>query len=542
MTLPSAVSVQPTTSNVLRRARWADKVQVVETPGAPLSSDRTIIAVTSDAVTPGLLSAVHDGAKVIVILAAESGSELLNALPGYSAIDRSPTGEWMLATNREIPVLARTPGEFATRTSLTTFTPPEDAATLMTVNIALKNYVVASQQPLGHGLLTVIGLDLVTLTTPRSWSERIMELLIAQTRGESTETLGVGIVGYGPYGGMGLYHGTAAEQTPGLRLVSAVDANPARISQAQQDFPGLVGYRTADELFGDSVTDIAIIATPPNTHFQLALAALEAGKHVVVEKPLCLTVDEADKLIDVAESNQRVLTVHHNRRWDQDYRTLVSLVEAGMIGEVFNIETSVGGFDHPCRAWHSDTDVSGGLAYDWGAHHIDWIHQLYGTAPERVFAFGHKRRWHEMTNLDQLRIHLQFSGGREATFFQSELDGFRRPKFYVQGTEGTIVGNYAPFEQPRVEPVTGYRVDRYHYAEAPVNLQVALYEGPGRLGLYQPELVSPDTFGFHRDLADNLLVGTPLAVQATQIREVVGVLELAHRSSDLGTLQTLTPR
>ncbi len=542
MTLPSAVSVQPTTSEALRQARWADKVQVLDAPGAPLQSDHTIVAITSEAVTPELLSAAYDGAKVIVILAPEDGSKMPDALPGYRGLDRSPVGEWILATNREISVLARTPSEFATRTSLATFTPPQDATTLMTVNIALKNYVVASQQPLGHGLLTVIGLDLATLAAPRSWPARFMELLVAQPEGESTKTLGVGIVGYGPYGGMGLYHGTASEQTPGLRLLSAVDANPTRITQAQQDFPGLVGYRTADELFSDSVTDIAIIATPPNTHFQLALAALEAGKHVVVEKPLCLTIDEADKLIDVAESNEKVLTVHHNRRWDQDYRTLLSLVDAGVIGEIFNIETSVGGFDHPCRAWHSDTDVSGGLAYDWGAHHIDWIHQLYGTAPERVFAFGHKRRWHEMTNLDQLRIHLQFSGGREATFFQSELDGFRRPKFYVQGTEGTIVGNYVPFEQPRVEPVTGYRVDRYHYAEAPVVLQVALYEGPGRLGHYQPELVAPDTFGFHRDLADHLLVGTPLAVQATQIREVVGVLELAHRSSDLGTLQTLTSR
>lgn len=541
MTLPSAIWGQETTPKALREPRWADSVQVITSQDYPSSTDRTLMVMDPDLVTPELVSKIKAGARAIVILAAD-GSRALDAVHGYQRLDSSPTGEWMLATNREFPIFARTPTEFATRTSLTTYLPPPTADTLLTVNIALKNYVVASQQPIGRGLLTVMGLDLTALAAPHSWPERIMELLVAQTTSTSSDTLGVGIVGYGPYGGMGLYHGTAAKRTPGLHLVSAVDANPERITQAEQDFPGLAGYREADQLFRDSVTDIAIIATPPNTHFQLALSALEAGKHVVVEKPLCLTIDEADKLIDVAENNQRVLTVHHNRRWDQDFRTLVSLVDAGVIGEVFNIETSVGGFDHPCRAWHSDTDVSGGLAYDWGAHHIDWIDQLYGSAPERIFAFGHKRRWHEMTNLDQLRIHLQFSGGREATFFQSELDGFRRPKFYVQGTEGTIVGNYAPFEQPRVEPVTGYRVDRYHYAEAPVTLEVALYEGPGRLGRYQPELLPADTFGFHRDLTDHLLVGTPLTVQATQIREVVGVLELAHRSSDLGTLQTLTQR
>jgi len=536
----STRSDQASLRSLLDRVPWGRRVLLPE-DAKDIPNDAEVSIIT-DTVDEHLIESVRQGAKVIIVATEPDTTRSIEALLGYSEFSHRQRSEWIVAPNHQLPFLARTPDEFAAHTALVTFTAPTEAHTLFTVNIALKNYTVASRQSLGRGTLTVLGIDVATLTQPGTWLDHCMGLMLATQHTATKHEFGVGVIGYGPYGGMGLYHGTAANRTPGLRIVSTMDANPERIAQAELDFPGIVGYTSVEHLLSDSATDIVVIATPPNTHFTLALQALEAGKHVVVEKPLCLTTDEADKLIDIAQGNHRVLTVHQNRRWDQDFRTLVALLDTNVIGEVFNIETSVSSFDHPCRAWHSDNDVSGGLAYDWGAHHIDWIHQLYGTAPERVYAFGQKRRWHEMTNLDQLRIHLQFPDGREATFFQSELDGFRRPKFYVQGTQGTIIGNYRPLEQHRVEPVFGYQVDRYHYAEAPVMLEVALYEGPGRLAHYQPSLVDPDPFGFHRNLADHLLVGTPLAVAPTDIRDVVAVLELAHRSTALGDIQALQPR
>ncbi len=531
-----------TSRGALATASWADRVHTTDDDYRNVGSSTALLITDLCSIDEPLIDAIRGGIHAVVVLNTPQHTPRWGSFLGYQMTSAQPYSEWMLAPNRQVSALARTPNEFGAQTTLTTFTQPTDAETLINVNIAMKNHVVASQQALGHGRLTVLGIDLAALAQPHSWSSRIMELLLASPNVTGIDEFGVGIIGYGPYGGMGLYHGTASSHTPGLRLVSAIDANPERIAQARTDFPGLIGYNSADQLLRDTNTDIVIVATPPNTHYELALAALEADKHVVVEKPLCLTLDEADSLIERAQENCRLLTVHQNRRWDQDFRTIVGLLDDNTIGEVFNIETSVSAFDHPCRAWHSDAEISGGIAYDWGAHHIDWIHQLYHEPPERIFAFGHKRRWHETTNLDQLRIHLQFSEGREATFFQSELDGFRRPKFYIQGTNGTIVGNYHTFEQSLVDPITGYRVERYHYAEAPATLEVAIYEGSGQLAHLKPALVEKDTFGFHRDLADHLLVGTPLGVQPPQIRSVVGVLELAHRSSELGTLQTLGHR
>src|SRR5262249_62223115 len=131
-----------------------------------------------------------------------------------------------------------------------------------------------------------------------------------------------------------------------------------------------------------------------------------------------------------------IFTVHHPRRWDPDFVAVRRTVEAGFLGSIFNVETFVGGYAHPCRTWHSDSAISGGAVYDWGSHHIDWVLQLLGESPQMVQAHGHKRVWHDVTNLDQLRVRLTWDDGREAEFFQSDIAAVRRPEFYVQGTGG----------------------------------------------------------------------------------------------------------
>ena len=203
-------------------------------------------------------------------------------------------------------------------------------------------------------------------------------------------------------------------------------------------------------------------------------------------------------------------------------------------GDVFNVETFVGGFEHPCRAWHSDVAVSGGAVYDWGSHHVDWILQLLGSAPARVTTHGHKRVWHDVTNLDQLRLHLAWDDGREAEFFQSDIAGVRRPKFFVQGTAGTLVGQYRPVAFERIEPGRGFVTETPHHAEAPAELTLARYESGYGLTETSLPLAPEPRYGFHRNLADHLLLGEPLAVTAASVRSVVAVLEASQRSSDEG--------
>ena len=112
-----------------------------------------------------------------------------------------------------------------------------------------------------------------------------------------------------------------------------------------------------------------------------------------------------------------------------DDRIKQALIE-GSIGDLFYMETFVGGFNHPCGYWHSHDEISGGLAYDWGGHYLDWI---VGLIPERiktVICTRHKRVWHDVTNADQERIQIRFAGGQEAEFIHSDIAALRKPKWY----------------------------------------------------------------------------------------------------------------
>jgi predicted dehydrogenase len=175
----------------------------------------------------------------------------------------------------------------------------------------------------------------------------------------------VGILGYGA---IGHEHNEAISAVSGLTLSGVCDRDPRRVDAARLLAPDVTSYDDGDALVESDDIDLVIVSTPPNTHAEWALRALAAGKHVVVEKPFCLTTAEADEMVAAAREHDRVLAVYQNRRWDADYLTLKRLVRSGAIGDVFHYESFVGGYGHPCNYWHSDEEVSGGAIYDWGSH------------------------------------------------------------------------------------------------------------------------------------------------------------------------------
>jgi hypothetical protein len=139
-----------------------------------------------------------------------------------------------------------------------------------------------------------------------------------------------------------------------------------------------------------------------------------------------------------------------------------------------------------------------------------------------------------VTNLDQIRVRMTWADGREAEFLQSDIAAVRRPKFYVQGTAGTLVGSYRTVTLESIEPGLGYVATEAHHAEAPAELLLARYEsGHGISETRLPPAVEPP-FAFHRNLADHLHLGEPLAVTPSSVRRVIAVLEAAHRSSTGG--------
>jgi predicted dehydrogenase len=479
-----------------------------------------------------IVELVEAGATVLV--AARCDDPEMTSLTGVVAADDLPRTEWFV-TLVDATAGVRLDDEVAVTSGLRPLRPATDG-----VEIAATTSVRFSHQPtvtvrrLGAGRVVTTGITDVDAIRAHPTLRPFFERLLRPVAPTHSTDLGVGVVGYGPFGGMGYLHGLAATETDGLAMVAAADSVPARLDAARADFPGLVAHASADSLCDDPDVDIAIIATPPILHAQLALQLLRAGKHVVIEKPMCLRRSDADEIIATASEMDRTVTVHQSRRWDRDWLAVRGVIGRGDIGEVFNVETFVGGFEHPCRAWHSEESISGGAIYDWGSHHVDWIVQLYGSAPKRVLCSTHTRVWHDTTNVDQLALWMQWADGREATFRQSDICAIRRPKFHIEGTLGTIEGHYRPVRSDAVIPGRGHVEAVSHHAEAPVDLRVATYDGA--LGLREstvPPAPSPG-WGFHRNLADHLLLGEPLAVVPEQSRDVVAVLEAGHRSGTAG--------
>lgn len=475
-----------------------------------------------------LIAAVSAGAVALVV--PVPGDEAQARLTGVRVTADLPVTEWFV-TLAGRPEAARLDGEVPVTAPLRTLGLVEPGVTVAaTTSVRFEHHPTLTVRPVGRGVVVASGVaDVVALLDHPTLGRYVRRLLGAPV--PSVERLGLAVVGYGPFGGMGYAHGLAATETEGLAFVAAVDPVGARRTAAEQDFPGVRTYESVASLVDDDTVDVAVVATPPARHADLAVALLEAGKHVVVEKPMCLTVADADRIMAAADEHDRVVTVHQSRRWDPDVLTLHHAVEAGLVGEVFNVETFVGGFEHPCRAWHSDEVLSGGAVFDWGSHHVDWILHLLGGPPERLLATSHKRVWHDVSNADQITVWMQWADGREATFRQSDVAAIRRPKFYVQGTAGTIEGHYRPVRFEELARGRGYRSSVTHHAEAPVELRVVRRDD--RLGLVEQHLAptAPGRWEFHRNLADHLLLGEPLAVPPEESREVVAVLEAAHRAA-----------
>jgi predicted dehydrogenase len=476
----------------------------------------------------------HARAGGSVLLVADPGDECAERLARARVSTRLPFTEWFVTLARRAENV-RLDEEVPISTSLSTLEPLGDEVEVAaTTSVRFEHHPTITVRRVGAGRVVALGItDLAALQAHRTLGVYVRRLLRSDVPA-STPTLGVAVVGYGPFGGMGYLHGLAASETDGLAFVAAADAVPARLEAARADFPDLRSHESGTSLAADDSVDIAIVATPPVHHATLALELLRAGKHVVVEKPMCLTSADADLLIATAAEHDRTVTVHQSRRWDTDWLAIRRLIERGDLGDVFNIETFVGGFEHPCRAWHSEDSISGGAVYDWGSHHIDWIIQHYGVAPSKVLCSAHTRVWHDTTNVDQLSVWMQWPDGREATFRQSDVCAIRRPKFHIEGTLGTLEGQYEPVRQDAVVAGRGFRASISHHAERPVDLRVARYDGDH--GLIE-SIVAPAPhpgWGFHRNLADHLLLGEPLAVRPEQSRDVVRVLEAAHRSGANG--------
>jgi predicted dehydrogenase len=344
--------------------------------------------------------------------------------------------------------------------------------------------------------------------------------------------LNVGILGYAP--SVGELHGIGVNATEGFMLHAVCDSNPERTKMAANRFPEAKIYSNAGKLAEDDNVDLVIIATPPNSHAELSLLMMGNKKHVVCEKPLALSRKETDQMIQLAEKMKVHLSCHQNRRWDPDYTAIKNALKDDLIGDLFYMETFVGGFSHPCGNWHSHEEISGGTAYDWGAHYLDWIVGMIPDLPESVVGFRHKRVWYDITNADQERIWIKFKGGKEAEFIHSDIAAVRKPKWYLLGTKGAIIGHWKDVDTYHIDPIVYFQQHRIPATEMTPDLTLFQCHDSGQIIEQKMTIPGRKDYAFHKNLADHLLTGEPLVSSLKDSVKVVSILETASLSASKG--------
>ena len=339
-----------------------------------------------------------------------------------------------------------------------------------------------------------------------------------------------GLVGFGTGGAF--FHAPLISSTPGMELTFVVTGDPHRRDAALRRFPGVRVVPSVEDLWAltDGI-DLVVVATPNRTHVPLALAALERGCSVVVDKPFAATVEDALRVHDAAATAGLFLTVFHNRRWDADLLTVRRLIAAGRLGRVHRFESRFERWrpEVTAGAWkeRGDPVEAGGVLYDLGSHLVDQALLLFGPVESVYAELRTVRRGAQVP--DDGFVALTHRDGPVSHLWMSAVAADAGPRMRVLGSDGAYVKHGLDGQEEAlrrggnpgapgwgVEPETAWgRLDT-SAGSVPVASEVGDY---GR---------------FYAEVADALAGRGPVPVDPMDAVAGLRVLELALRSAAQG--------
>jgi scyllo-inositol 2-dehydrogenase (NADP+) len=243
--------------------------------------------------------------------------------------------------------------------------------------------------------------------------------------------IGTGLIGYGTAGAF--FHAPLIAAEPGLALRRVASSRSQAI---EADHPGVNVDADPAALIGAADIELVVIATPNQTHHALAMQALAAGKHVVIDKPMALDPEQARELIDTAAKAGRMLSVFHNRRWDDDFLTVRDLLQRDVLGEINYFESHFDRYRPAIKpGWREGDGEGTGVLFDLGSHLVDQALQLFGI-PDAVTADVLVQRPQAHVP-DYFHVQLHY-GKRRAILHGSTLAAAHGPRFIVHGERGSF--------------------------------------------------------------------------------------------------------
>lgn len=244
--------------------------------------------------------------------------------------------------------------------------------------------------------------------------------------------INVGLVGYGF--ASKTFHAPLIQATESLNLVAVSSSDSGKV---QADLPNVDVESKAQALFERNDIDLIVIPTPNDTHFPLAKAALNAGKHVVVDKPFTVTLSEAKQLKTLADDKNRLVSVFHNRRWDSDFLTIQTLLAAGTLGRITGFESRFDRFKPAVRdRWREKATPGGGIWFDLGPHLLDQACELFGMPSAILLELGSRR---DGAQADDDFLALLEYGEHRVSLSAGTLVAEATPRFRIHGTQGSYI-------------------------------------------------------------------------------------------------------
>lgn len=334
------------------------------------------------------------------------------------------------------------------------------------------------------------------------------------------DTVRVAVVGYG-YAGR-CFHSYLVRLAEGMALHGVVTSRPGAAEQVRR--LGARVYPAFEQALDDPQVDLVVLATPNHLHASQAIQAMAAGKHVVTDKPMCLSLAQADAMIAASRQHGRVLSVFQNRRWDGDYLTVRQVLEEGWLGEVFLMELAWHQYGRP-RGWRSEKEHGGGKFLDLGAHLIDQAVQLVPAPVERVYArFFQDGPWGTDVE-DHAHAVLSFANGVDVHIDTSSVARRSKPRWYVLGSQGALVKEGL---DPQERAMVAGDIDAAR--ELPEHRARLFLTAAGQPAEMVVETVSGRWRSFYENVVAAVQGRAELAVTPESARAALAVIEAAWQS------------
>lgn len=332
----------------------------------------------------------------------------------------------------------------------------------------------------------------------------------------------VGLVGYGMAGEV--FHAPAIAVVPGLKLTKVVERHS---NKCQARYPWVETVRNVEELLADPNIELVVIATPNTLHYELIRQALFADKHVVVEKPFTPTSQQATELIDLAHERHKLLSVHHNRRWDGDFLTIKQIVESNLLGNLVEYEVHFDRFRSSIKTnWRESDQPGSGILYDLGSHLIDQALCLFGL-PDTITADLRKQRQDAKT-IDAFELILNFDD-LKVTAKAGQLVRELGPHFILHGTNGSFV-KYGM--DPQEEALKqGQLPEGSNWGKEPKERWGTLNTELNSLHFYGQIETIPGCYpAYYQNIFNAITQKAELIVTPKQARNTIRIIELAIES------------